>query len=70
MKEKLDPAARKLIHQLGGAARLVVDDMEDEGDRTYFGSTNHAEVLKAAADLYEEWRIETDDAGADVELPG
>lgn len=67
---KLDPAVRKLLHQLGGAARLVVDDMEEEGDRTCFGSTNHAEVLKAAAELYEAWRFENDDAGADVELPG
>lgn len=67
---KLDPATRKLIHQLGGAAQLVVGDLEEEGDRTYFGSTNHAEVLKAAAELYDAWRFENDDLGADVELPG
>lgn len=60
---------RKLVHQLGGTCRLCVDDLEDEGDRTYLGSTNHADVLKSAAELYEQFRIDNDDAGADVGLP-
>lgn len=34
----------------------IVHAMEEEGDRTYFGSTNDADSLKEIASQLDEWR--------------
>ena len=39
----------RALDQARIAMFTVVDGMEDEGDRVYFGSTNHADILKDAA---------------------
>jgi hypothetical protein len=62
-------AERQLIHQLGATVTLISDGLDDEGDRVYLESTNHCEVLKRAAELYDEYRIKRDDVGADVGIP-
>lgn len=67
---KCAEASRRMIHQLGAAATLVSDGLDDEGDRVYLESTNHAEVIKAAAGLYDDYRIEHNDVGRDVGIPG
>ena len=59
---------RDLVHLLGAAAVLVSDGIEDEGGRCVLGSTNHAEVLRAAKQLYDEYRQETDDMGPEDAL--
>lgn len=59
---------RDLMHQLGAAAVLVSDGIEDEGGRCVFGSTNHAEVLREAKQSYDEYRFETGDMGAEDAL--
>lgn len=33
----------------------VRDELEDEGDRVYFGSTNHAEQFREAVESMDEW---------------
>lgn len=33
----------------------VRDEMEDEGDRVYFGSTNHAEQFREVVESMDEW---------------
>jgi len=38
---------------MGLLLSAVSDDLEDEGDRVYLGSTNHADRIRAMA---EEWR--------------
>jgi len=65
----LDPKIRELIHKLGGACVLAAENAEDEGDRVYFGSSNHHNVVKSAAELYDEYRFGTGDLGEDIELP-
>jgi len=57
---------RDLVHRLGAAAVLVSDGIEDEGGRCVLGSTNHAEVLREAKQLYDEYRLETGDMGDDT----
>jgi hypothetical protein len=57
---------RDLMHRLGTIVTLCADDIEDEGDRVYFGSTNEAELLKEARDLYADYRMETNDIGTDI----
>lgn len=42
--------------------RQISDHIEDEGDRAFFGSTNHADWLKDLAEDMEAWVI-------DFELP-
>lgn len=58
-------ALRSLVHQLGAKAVYVRDNLQDEGDRIYLGSTNHADVLEEAKQLYDEYRLETGDMGQD-----
>ena len=57
---------RDLVHRLGSMAVLVCDDLQDEDDRCYLGSTNHANVLRDMKQLYDEYRQETGDMGTDV----
>lgn len=57
---------RDLMHRLGIAIGIAVGDLEDEGDRVYFGSTNDADTLREARRLYDDYRIETGDLGEDV----
>lgn len=33
----------------------IADDLDDEGDRVYFGSTNHAEMFKELTESFNEW---------------
>jgi hypothetical protein len=49
---------RKLMTRLGDAVTHAADDLEDEEDRVYLGSTNHADTLREARDLYFAWRLE------------
>lgn len=53
---------RRLVRKMGEVLVLVRDRLEDEGDRVYFGSTNHAEVLKDAASDYDSYRWEKGEA--------
>lgn len=40
----------------------IVSEMEDEGDRVYFGSTNDADVLREISDeLTDFWHSQQDD---------
>jgi uncharacterized coiled-coil DUF342 family protein len=59
---------RDLVHYLGSRAVLVCDELQDEDDRCYLGSTNHADVLRKMKQSYDEYRMETDDMGADDAL--
>ena len=46
---------RQLFRKLGEAILQVCDNADDEGDRVYFGSTNHFDELKDAKEVYEDW---------------
>lgn len=56
---------RDLVHRLGSMAVLVCVGLQDEDDRCYLGSTNHADTLRAMKQLYDEYRMETGDMGDD-----
>lgn len=49
-------APRVLMDQMGAALLEVNDHLQDEGDRVFFGSTNHADRLKDAAQAWFERR--------------
>lgn len=51
-----------LMEKARSQLRQVTDHIEDEGDRAYFGSTNHADWLRDLAEDMEAWVI-------DFELP-
>jgi hypothetical protein len=57
---------RGLVHRLGAMAVRVCDALQDEGDRCYLGSTNHADTLRDMKQLYDEYRMETGDMGEDT----
>lgn len=62
MSDKRSPAEliaglKKLVDRLGVAVAVVTNGIEDEGGRVYLGNTNHADELREAKDLYDEWRI-------------
>lgn len=46
-------AAAELIDRMGLLLSAVADELEDEGDRVYLGSTNHADRIREMA---ERWR--------------
>lgn len=48
-------ALLKLISRTRNKLVQVTDHIEDEGDRRYFGSTNHADDLKALYDQMMSW---------------
>lgn len=54
---------RELVHYLGSRAVLVCDELQDEDDRCYLGSTNHADVLRKMKRSYDEYRMQTGDMG-------
>jgi len=61
--EKL-AAARELVRKLGDPLLEVCDHLEDEDDRVYLGSTNHADTLKDAQQSYWAWWLQEEiDAG-------
>lgn len=45
----------------------IRDELEDEGDRVYFGSTNHAETFRETVERFDEWVW--DDTVRAAELP-
>ena len=47
----------KLIDHLSSFLKELTDELEDEGDRIYFGSTNHADQLRELANEFdmERW---------------
>jgi len=40
-----------LMERMRSELRQITDHIEDEGDRVYFGSTNHADTLEASSQL-------------------
>jgi len=50
-----------LFHQMGKAISLIAGALDDEGDRVYLGSTNHADLLRDLRDAYDRWRFEHED---------
>lgn len=60
-------ARAKTLLRLRDAICTVHDHIEDEGDRVYFGSTNHADELKAVWQELDGWAW--DGILADGELP-
>ena len=48
----------KLIQNVGTVIDMVVSDAVDEGDRAYFGSTNHLDYLKEIDTILGDWHIE------------
>lgn len=56
---------RKLVRRLGDTIIGVVDELDDEGDRIYLGSTNNADALRTARDLYFGWRLDQTTSTAD-----
>lgn len=51
-----------LVELMRSSLRQIADETQDEGDRVYFGSTNHADALRDMADKAEMWVF-------DYELP-
>lgn len=51
-----------LVEKMRSELRQITDHIDDEGDRTYFGSTNHADTLRNLANYTEMWVF-------DYELP-
>lgn len=47
-----------LLEDARSVMRIVSDGFEDEGDRVYLGSTNHADWLRAKAEKIEAYLIE------------
>lgn len=47
----------KTLIEMGEKVTLYVDEFEDEGDRIYFGSTNHAEYLRDLCQTVFEERV-------------
>lgn len=45
----------KLLEDLGFTLQAVYDELTDEGDRVYLGSTNHKETIRDALDKFDEW---------------
>lgn len=60
---------RTLVHKLGEAITMVVDEFEDKGDYVCLGSTNHADLLRGIKEAYDQYRWETGDMGDDDDTP-
>jgi hypothetical protein len=52
------PLTSEIVSDLNNITRAF----EDEGDRTYLGSTNDADRLIEIAQLFDDWRSEQSDA--------
>ena len=48
---------RKLVTKLGDTITLVHDELENEDDRVYLGSTNHADDLREAHEAFSSYRF-------------
>tara|TARA_R110000868_G_scaffold20938_2_gene87741 strand:- start:1426 stop:1935 length:510 start_codon:yes stop_codon:yes gene_type:complete len=59
------PTVLALLEDARSMMRIVSDGFEDEGDRTYLGSTNHADWLRAKAEKIEAYFIANDVEPAD-----
>lgn len=46
----------KLLERFRDRLQEIVDHVENEGDRVYFGSTNHLDHLKEIADEMDMWK--------------
>lgn len=63
-RDKLEAMLLPIVSDLNNMTRAI----EEEGDRSYFGSTNDADRLREIAEQLDEWRFEqmskqdTDDA--------
>lgn len=66
--EKALRRTRVLIHLLGAGAVHVYDDLQDDGDRCYLGSTNDADVLEQMKARYDAYRHDTGDMGPESAL--
>lgn len=60
-------AMSKTITRLRNVLILVTDNIEDDGDRAYFGSSNDADTLKDVVEDLDGWHW--DDIVSDGELP-
>ena len=66
--KKENETLRELVHYLGSRAVLVCDELQDDEDRCYLGSTNHADTLRSMKQSYDEYRQETGDMGPEDAL--
>ena len=58
-----DIYTHRLFHKMGAVVTSIADDLEDDGDRVFLGSTNDREMLAEIKDLYFQWRFDHDDSG-------
>lgn len=49
-------ATKEVLEDFGALIMLVADGLEDEGDRVFLGSTNHADALRDACQKWFEVR--------------
>lgn len=59
----------KLLKQVRDRFTLIIHDIEDEGDRVYFGSSNHADDLRDTVEQLDDWdwhRIDKASKGRDL----
>ena len=61
-------ALQKLVHFFGSRSVHICDGLQDEGDRCYLESTNHADMLLEMNNAYDAYRFETDDMGSERAL--
>lgn len=54
LRAKLTARAKTML-RARDILMFIRDDLEDEGDRVYFGSTNHAEQFKELAEEFDGW---------------
>lgn len=54
LRAKLTARAKTML-RARDILMMIRDDLDDEGDRVYFGSTNHAEVFKELAEEFDGW---------------
>lgn len=54
LKSKLTARAKSML-RLRDILTFIVDELDDEGDRVYFGSSNHAEQLRELAEDFDAW---------------
>lgn len=50
--------ADELLLSIASTLNNIAADIEDEGDRAYFGSTNDADKLKEIAEQIDQWRFD------------
>jgi hypothetical protein len=50
--------AEELLLSVVSALNNIVSEIDDSGDRVFFGSTNDADLLKEIAQRLDDWRFE------------